>query len=175
MEADISEQVIPLPEADPTPIETALEELDHVYRFIFRRVGNSHDAEDLTQQVALKALPRIQVGRSVAAIRAYLYATARTELAAFWAAKFGLAVEELSEKAMGLAASDDRGVADGGALKQVRAIPDRLPANYSRLLELRFLRGYSTRELAREFGISSSGVRVMQLRALRAAARLTDV
>jgi RNA polymerase sigma factor (sigma-70 family) len=174
VEANISGQVIPLSEADPSPIQTALEELDHVYRFIFRRVGNSHDAEDLTQQVALKALPRINGGRPAAAIRAYLYATARTELAAFWAARFGLAVEELSEEAMGLAASDDGDAADG-VLKQVRAILDRLPANYSKLLELRFLRGYSTHELAREFGISSSGVRVMQLRALRAAARLTDV
>ena len=38
--------------------EVALEQLDRVYAFIYARVGNRHDAEDLTQVVAMKAMPR---------------------------------------------------------------------------------------------------------------------
>lgn len=45
-----------------------------------------------------------------------------------------------------------------------------LPAHYRQILELRFLRGYSLREAAEEMGKTVGGVKVMQLRALRAAA-----
>ena len=48
------------------------------------------------------------------------------------------------------------------------------PANYRRVLELRFLRGYSLREVATEVGSTVGGVKVMQLRALRAAARVGE-
>jgi RNA polymerase sigma-70 factor (ECF subfamily) len=46
-----------------------------------------------------------------------------------------------------------------------------LPPNYRRVLELRFLRGYSLRETAVEMDNTVGGIKVMQLRALRAAAR----
>ncbi|HEY8841598.1 MAG TPA: RNA polymerase subunit sigma, partial [Candidatus Dormibacteraeota bacterium] len=38
----------------------ALDELELVYAFIYARVGNRPDAEDLTQQVAMKAIPRLR-------------------------------------------------------------------------------------------------------------------
>ena len=43
----------------PTSVDIALDELEAVYAFVFRRVGNRADAEDVTQQVALKAVPRL--------------------------------------------------------------------------------------------------------------------
>jgi RNA polymerase sigma-70 factor (ECF subfamily) len=46
-----------------------------------------------------------------------------------------------------------------------------LPPNYRRVLELRFLCGYSLRETAVEMDNTVGGIKVMQLRALRAAAR----
>jgi DNA-directed RNA polymerase specialized sigma24 family protein len=42
---------------------------------------------------------------------------------------------------------------------------------YRRVLELRFLRGYSIRETALELGLSQANVRVMQFRALNRAGR----
>jgi RNA polymerase sigma-70 factor (ECF subfamily) len=47
-----------------------------------------------------------------------------------------------------------------------------LPANYRQVLELRFLRGYSLRETAEAMGNTVGAIKVMQLRALRAAARI---
>jgi RNA polymerase sigma-70 factor (ECF subfamily) len=133
------------------------------------RVGNRADAEDLTQQVALKALPRLRDGWVKPAVRGYLYATARSVLASFWAGRGRIPEAELF---------DD--VWDEGRGRELSASPEAaawvertlgaLPAHYRQILELRFLRGYSLREAAEEMGKTVGGVKVMQLRALRAAA-----
>ncbi len=62
--------------------DIALDELELVYAFIYARVGNRADTEDLTQQVALKAIPRLREGAPASAIRGYLFATARSVLGA---------------------------------------------------------------------------------------------
>ncbi len=49
--------------------DIALDELELVYAFIYARVGNRADAEDLTQQVAMKAIPRLRQGAPASAIR----------------------------------------------------------------------------------------------------------
>lgn len=164
-------ELVELPVQPASPVEVALEDLQLVYVYFYRRVGNRADSEDLTQQVALKAIPRLRPDAGPRSVRAYLFATARTELAAFWAARFGLPEEELREE---VAESSDQ---DGPptrtqAAERVRTILGRLPDRYAKLLELRFLYGYSVRELAAEMQTSVGGVRIMQLRALRAAAKV---
>src|SRR5205814_10014665 len=68
-------EVIQLPVTSSTT-EIALDELELVYAFIYARVGNRADAEDLTQLVALKAIPRLRPGSPPNAVRGYLFATA---------------------------------------------------------------------------------------------------
>jgi RNA polymerase sigma factor (sigma-70 family) len=162
-------ELVELPAVPAPPVDLALEELDFVYAYIFARVGNRADAEDLTQQVALKAIPRLRVGATPAAIRSYLFATARSALAAFWSARFGLPEEELRED---LWVENEQPEATGDSVERVEQILSQLPANYRKLLELRFLRGYSLKEVAAELGTTLGGIKVMQLRALRAAARV---
>ena len=157
--------------ATPGPVEVALEELELVYAFIYIRVGNRPDAEDLTQQVALKAIPRLRAGSSTSSIRAYLFATARTVLAGFWSTKLGMPEDELPAE---LALRVETPEPPGEATERVNRILSALPANYRRVLELRFLRGYSLREVAAEVGSTVGGVKVMQLRALRAAAKVDE-
>jgi RNA polymerase sigma factor (sigma-70 family) len=173
MEASRIGKVVDLPVDPASMVDIALDELEGVYGYLYRRVGNRADAEDLTQQVALKAIPRLNHGSLRPAIRAYLFATARTELATFWAKRFGLPVEQLHEEIV--AVDIERGNDSTGKTQSARRIERilrLLPSNYARLLELRFLRGYSTREVAAELGMTAGAVRVMQLRALRAAAKV---
>ncbi|HLH71412.1 MAG TPA: sigma-70 family RNA polymerase sigma factor [Candidatus Dormibacteraeota bacterium] len=151
-------------------LDLVLEDLELVYAYIFARVGNRADAEDLTQQVAIRAIPRLRAGAGPNAIRAYLFATARSVLATFWSARFGLPEEELREDLW----VEPREPDAAGPVERVERILDRLPANYRKLLELRFLRGYSLKEVARELGTTVGGVKVMQLRALRAAAKVAS-
>ena len=162
-------RVITFPAGDAPAVEIALEELELVYAFIYARVGNRADAEDLTQQVALKAIPRLQASAAAASIRAYLFATARSVLGGFWSARFGLPEDELREDIWLDGSAPEP---SGEPAERVNRILEQLPANYRRVLELRFLRGYSLKEVAAELGNSVGGVKVMQLRALRAAAKV---
>jgi RNA polymerase sigma-70 factor (ECF subfamily) len=156
--------------AAPSAAEIALNELELVYAFIYARVGNRADAEDLTQQVAMKAIPRLRQGAPASAIRGYLFATARSVLGGFWSTRLGLSEAELHDDLALVApppSDPDQGVA------RVQRILAELSDNYRRVLELRFLHGYSLKEVAAEMHSTVGAVKVMQLRALRAASRVS--
>jgi RNA polymerase sigma factor (sigma-70 family) len=159
--------VVELPAASRAT-DIALEELELVFAFIYSRVGNRPDAEDLTQQVAMKAIPRLRQGAPPSAIRGYLFATARSVLGGFWSRRLGLSEMELNED-LALATPPTRS-SDSG-VEAVQRILAQLPDNYRRVLELRFLHGYSLKEVAAEMDSTVGAVKLMQLRALRAAAR----
>ncbi len=161
-------EVIELPAATATA-DVALDQLELVYAFIYARVGNRADAEDLTQQVAMKAIPRLRQGSSPSAIRGYLFATARSVLGGFWSTRLGLSEAELRED-LQLAAPADPPSEENA--EYVQRILGQLSDNYRRVLELRFLHGYSLKEVAEEMSSTVGAVKVMQLRALRAAARM---
>ena len=148
-----------------------LDELEAVYGFIYSRVGNPADAEDLTQQVALKALPRLREGTAAPAVRAYLYATARSVLATFWSGRARVPEAELPDDIWVQPAGDELLPSDETATWVARILAGLSPSQRL-VLELRFLRGYSLREVADEMGKSVGSIKVMQLRALRKAAAI---
>jgi RNA polymerase sigma-70 factor (ECF subfamily) len=162
--------------ADPGPADLGWEAVYSatvvpVYRFIYARVGNRPDAEDLTAQVFLRALPRLRLEAADDRIRGYLFATARTVLADHWRDAFDAPLAELPEEV----AARPAAVPDEEAgVRRAAAILDRLPERYRRVLELRFLRGYSLRETASSMGITSGNAKVMQHRALRRAAEVAE-
>src|SRR5881409_148151 len=160
--------VVELPAASRAT-DIALDELEIVYAFIYARVGNRADAEDLTQQVAMKAIPRLREGAPASAIRGYLFATARSVLGGFWSTRLGLSEAELRED-LALAVPTSPPSEEG--VEKVQKILAELSDNYRRVLELRFLHGYSLKEVAAEMHSTVGAIKVMQLRALRAAAKL---
>src|SRR5216683_4997460 len=163
-------RVVELPAA-PRATDIAIDELEIVYAFIYARVGNRADAEDLTQQVALKAIPRLREGAPASAIRGYLFATARSVLGGFWSTRLGLSEAELHED---LAMAVPPAPPSEERADTVQRILGELSDNYRRVLELRFLHGYSLKEVAAEMNSTVGAVKVMQLRALRAAAKVKE-
>jgi RNA polymerase sigma factor (sigma-70 family) len=152
-------------------VNLALEELEGIYSFVLARVGNRPDAEDLTQQVALKALPRLRDTAGQPAIRSYLYATARSVLGGFWSTRLRLPQAELADELPDRTESGSRepSIEASDLLERTLAA---LPRHYREVLELRFLQGASIREVAQQTNRTAGAVKVMQLRALRAAAAL---
>lgn len=144
-----------------------------IYRLMFSKVGNRPDAEDLTSQVFLTAYGPLRATAGVAQVRAYLSATARTVLAEHWRRTLGHQVTEIDpatdlEDFASMSPPPEDGRADERAARILRALPER----QRQILVLRFLRGYSVRQAAAELGVSVANAKVLQHRALRAAAGL---
>src|SRR3989454_4348647 len=129
--AQAQAEVVELPAATRAT-DIALDELELVYAFIYARVGNRADAEDLTQQVALKAIPRLRQGAPASAIRGYLFATARSVLGGFWSTRLGLSEAELRED-LALAVPSSPPSKEG--VETVQQVLAQLSDNYRRVLE----------------------------------------
>ncbi len=149
------------------------ESVVQLYRFIYARVGNRADAEDLTTQVFLRALPRLRLPAATAEIRSYLFATARTVLADHWRSHYDAHLAVLDDDTP--APSRHRDAADvqdeEAGVRRAGEVLARLPDNYRQVLELRFLRGYSIRETAAALNLTIANTKVLQFRALRRAAQ----
>lgn len=139
-----------------------------IYQLAFRRVGNAADAEDVAEEVLIRTLNTLRFPAPVHNVRSYLVKTARSVLADHWRRHYAAqtAVGELEQLPPEGLSGPPNTVASERALRVLALLPDQ----FKRVLELRFLRGYSVREVANEMGVSEANTRVLQFRALRKAA-----
>ncbi len=154
---------------------------DHVvgiYRFIYARVGNHPDAEDLTAQVFVRAVEQLDTSRDPRQVAAWLYRVAHNATADYWRAFYRLPVVGADHVAPGWEPADESGKPqpepDDTARVRVQALLRRLPDHYRRVLELRFLERKTVAETAVALGISNGNARVLQYRALRRAALIGE-
>jgi RNA polymerase sigma factor (sigma-70 family) len=138
-----------------------------LYQYIYSRVGNRPDAEDLTAKVFVKAISGMRSDVSVPELRSWLYRVAQTTLADHWREYYAEDAGELDEDVTRPPATRE----NPEAVQRVDALLATLPESYRRVLELRFLRGYSVRETAQELNLSETNVKVLQFRALNRAGR----
>jgi RNA polymerase sigma factor (sigma-70 family) len=167
----------PQPVTGPRPVTGAVypnwdavyrDNVTWVYRLMYGKVGNQPDAEDLTAEVFMTALRPLRVSATVPEVRKYLRMTARTVLASYWGDRMGRAVTSIEEDVP--EAVEPEPIASD-APDKVRGLLQRLPDNYRRILELRFLQAFSVREAASQMGVSVANAKVLQHRALRMAAQ----
>jgi RNA polymerase sigma-70 factor (ECF subfamily) len=143
-----------------------------VYRMIVKRIGNVPDAEDLTAEVFLAALRPLRTTATVAHVRGYLRATTRTVLAAHWRQTLGCEITSIED--VPDLPEDAEHAVDSATAQQVHRVLAALPDNYRRILELRFLQGYSVKESASQMSVSVANAKILQHRALRLAAALNQ-
>src|SRR5437763_16784049 len=165
-------KIVPLPHADAPHGQDHLTwayqtHVTAIYQYIYGRVGNRPDAEDLTAQVFMKAINGMRSDVSVPELRSWLYRGAQTTLADHWRHYYAEDIAELEEDvSKPLAARENP-----EAIQRVDALMATLPESYRRVLELRFLKGYSVRETAQELSLTETNVKVLQFRALNRAGR----
>jgi RNA polymerase sigma-70 factor, ECF subfamily len=143
--------------------------IGRVYRLMFRKVGSQPDAEDLTTEVFLAVLRPLRLPASVGEVRAYLFATARTVLARYWARTLGHPVTALHEDPGEIFSEPQM---ESVAQRRAERILAELPERYRRILQLRFLEACSVAEAAQALGISVGNAKVLQHRALRRAGEI---
>ncbi|MGI8550799.1 MAG: RNA polymerase sigma factor [Dehalococcoidia bacterium] len=144
-----------------------------IYGFIYSRVGNREDAEDLTSHVFMKSLQYLDPSAAPQEIEAYLFRIARSDLADHWRRYAALRVVPIDEERESYPAADEED-ADvpslpslAGELERILAI---LPPNYRRVLELRFYEGRTIKETARAMHVTEANAKVLQYRAVKRAA-----
>ena len=145
-----------------------LDNVQRLYRLMYSRVGNRPDAEDLTSEVFMAHLEPLSVSASKPEVRPYLIATARTVLAGYGAEP----PDGGDVRSTSTPPSDHRRSTSPAerSRRSGQARPRQIAGAVRRILELRFLRSMSLKEVATEMRITVGNVKVLQHRALRLAA-----
>lgn len=144
-----------------------------IYRFIYSKVGNREDAEDLTSIVFLKAAQWLDGERPAAQIQAWLYATARSVLVEHWQQTQDQMLDITEVEALLFQEEPDI-TEEQTNERRLATILNSLPERARAVLTLRFLHGYTLAETAAALGITESNVKVIQHRALKQAAKLGE-
>jgi RNA polymerase sigma-70 factor (ECF subfamily) len=155
------------------------EQVVPIYRFIYARVGNRPDAEDLTAQVFMRAVEQLDTTRDTGQIVSWLYRVSQNAIADYWRAFYRLPVIGTDQVAPGWEPPQPGEVQEApghtaAAVKRVKRVLERLPQRYATVLELRFLQRMTVAETAQQMGISHGNAKILQYRALRKAAMLGE-
>lgn len=150
--------------------------LPRLYRFALQRVGSPADADEVVQTVLGTAARRIETFRGEATLYSWLVAICRREAARHAEASARLAsvlqpyrfgdVPEDPEAPAGLA--PETHCLGQQRAEGVRACLARLPPRHAEVLELKYMDGYSSREIAARLAISDEAAQSLLARARRA-------
>lgn len=154
------------------------ENLSLIYRYVYSKVGNREEAEDLTSQVFLKAVRGMNTERGALSVQKWLFQVARTTIADYWRAHYRVSTSSLDallEAGWEGPAESEMVAIGAGPGERVQRLLQALPEHYREVLTCRFLLNFSIRETAVKLGLSEANVKVLQFRALKRAADLEDL
>ncbi len=154
------------------------ENLGPIYRFVYSKVRNREEAEDLTSHVFLKAVRSLDLERGQHSTRTWLFQVARTTIADYWRSHYrgsASSLEELLEAGWEEPTEEEAVLGSSTAAEQVKDILQALPERDREVLTCRFLLNLSTRETAVRMGLTETNVKVVQFRALKRASQLKGV
>jgi len=148
------------------------EHFDRIYRYVMLRVRNQADAEDITQQVFLKALENIGSYRwRGMPFASWLFRIAHNLVVDYWKKKSrekvaAVAPEEIDQM-VEESSNDPATLAElNFDMKQLAAACEQLTDGQREIVSLRFAGGLSVAEAAKVMGKSEGAVKVLHHAAL---------
>src|SRR3954449_2565186 len=145
--------------------------LRDVYSYSYYRVGNHHDAEDLTEQTFLQAyrhFERAQRESKGRPLRPWLIRIEYNIAANYYRDRSGRPHTQLEDASLISAPHDTETLAEGREeLQAVLAGVASLPDDRREALIMRFALGMDNREIARTLGRSEGATKVLIHRAIR--------
>ena len=146
---------------------------DKIYRYIVIKIGNKAEAEDMTQQVFLKAYQSIRSYKwKGVPFSAWLFRIAHNQIVDFFRKRSKRPTIGLNEA---IVASDDnplRTVESRFDIERLRTATLRLTAAQQEVISLRFAGGLAIAEVARTMGKSEGAVKALQHSAVAALRKL---
>ncbi len=154
------------------------ENLGPIYRYVYSKVGNREEAEDLTSQIFIKAVRSLDYACNPQSTRSWLFQVARTTIADYWRAFYRTSTSSLDAlveagwEGQAENEDEDKLFEFSSSADHVQRILQALPERDREVLTCRFLLGLSVRETAVRMGLSEGNVKTSQFRALKHAADL---
>jgi RNA polymerase sigma-70 factor (ECF subfamily) len=139
-----------------------------IYRHIFYRVGNVEDAEDLTQQVFMKAWKAIgRYKKTSSPFIAWLMRISHNLVTDFYRSKKDKVYLDTELVADDRDSSPERVGEVNFEQQQLRKAILQLPDEQQQVIMMRFIEGFTYVEIASSLGKSEGAIRVIQHRALK--------
>lgn len=148
--------------------------MGRVYNHVYYRVPTQADAEDITQEVFLKAWKAIsKYRRTGAPFVAWLIAIARHLIADYYKKRKKLVpLDELEASGGGIETSPEAMAETSLNWSEIRKAVFRLKGDKRKVILMRFIDGFSYGEIAKLLNKSEGAVRVIQYRALNDLKRI---
>lgn len=150
--------------------------MERIYRFIYFRVEDQQTAEDITSQVFLRAwnnLDRFRLGRTP--YLAWLYTIAHNAVIDHYRTrKVTSALEDVRLSQPDYAEAVENHIDFAVEMTTVKSAMQTLTGDQQQVLTLKFIEGLSNDEIARHLGKREGAVRALQMRGLRALAKLLE-
>lgn len=147
---------------------------ERVFRYLFSRVGNRHEAEELTAQTFLAALEKFHTYRHRGHFAAWLFSIARNK--AIDSFRRGRRLGDLADaEAMAIESDLLTDVADREQLTALRTRIAELPQDQIELLRLRYVADLQFAEIAALLGRSEGSLKKSLYRCLERLQRQLEV
>lgn len=138
---------------------------DALFRFAYFAVHDREVAKDLVADTFSKVWEYLSRGNKVENIRALCYRTLRNLIVDHWRKHKSMSLDELLEAGYDPVGIDGRVVEEEQSdYVELRRAIATLPASFQEVILLRYVEGYSPKEIAELLGISSSLVSVRLFR-----------
>lgn len=146
-----------------------------IFRFVCLRLGSRQDAEDLTEEIFMRAWNNLaKYDERGIPFAAYLFQVARNALIDHYR-KNRTPLSSIDDiNLSGMDPDPEDSVAHKLDFQDLQKFMENLPEDYRNVLILRFLNGLSPEETAQMMNRSEGAVRVLQFRALAALKRLLN-
>ena len=140
------------------------ENFDKIYRYIVLKIGDRTEAEDMTQQVFLKAFKSISGYKSKGSpFSSWLFRIAHNQVVDHWRRKSKRATVPLEETLVGSSNSNPSAEAEQKMdIESLAAATRRLTNLQREVISLRFAGGLSVAEAAKSMGKSEGAVKALQ-------------
>ena len=146
--------------------------VDAVYRYVFYRVRNEAEAEDVTSDVFMRALRAMPKYEPRQAFLAWLYRIARNAVidrSRRHAARQQVSFEDaLAHPNADQIVNPDAGLLAGSDASVVRTAMEQLTPLQQEILVLRYVEGYDTKTISKLVGKRDGTIRGIEFRALSA-------
>lgn len=146
-----------------------------LYSFIYYKVQNREEAEDITQETYAKAISFLNRNDvNILEYKSYLKVIAMNIIRDQWRAKKrrGSSVNLEDVKPEEIALEDFTGSL--GDREQIEEVISRLTKEQRTVIELRIVKGYTVAETGKLMQKKEGAIRVLQLRAVRALAKILE-